>query len=39
LLEPLTVEQVRELLGLLRRYRDIAIAHFMLLCGLRLLLR
>jgi integrase/recombinase XerC len=35
LVEPLTVEQVRELLALLRRYRDVAIAHFMLLCGLR----
>ena len=35
LVEPLTVEQVRELLSLMRRYRDLAIAHFMLLCGLR----
>ncbi len=34
-IEPLTVEQVRALLGQLRRYRDIAIAHVMLLCGLR----
>jgi integrase/recombinase XerC len=35
LVEPLSIEQVRELLALLRRYRDLAIAHFMLLCGLR----
>lgn len=35
LVEPLTVEQVNELLGCLRRYRDLAIAYLMLLCGLR----
>lgn len=33
--EPLTVEQVRELVTSLRRYRDLCIAHLMLLCGLR----
>jgi len=33
--EPLTVEQVRALLGSLRRYRDLCIAYTMLLCGLR----
>jgi integrase/recombinase XerC len=37
LVEPLTIEQVRTLLANLRRYRDIAIAHLMLLCGLRCL--
>jgi site-specific recombinase XerD len=35
LVEPLTADQVRELLGSLRRYRDLCIAHLMLLCGLR----
>lgn len=35
LVEPLTVEQVNELLGCLCRYRDLAIAYLMLLCGLR----
>jgi integrase/recombinase XerC len=35
IVEPLTIEQVRNLLGQFRRYRDIAIAHVMLLCGLR----
>jgi integrase/recombinase XerC len=33
--EPLSIEQVRELIGSLRRYRDLAIAYLMLLCGLR----
>lgn len=33
--EPLTVEQVRRFLNSLRRYRDLAILHLMLLCGLR----
>lgn len=35
LVEPLTEEQVCAFLGTLRRYRDIAIVHLMLLCGLR----
>ncbi|MBK7580086.1 MAG: tyrosine-type recombinase/integrase [Myxococcales bacterium] len=35
LVEPLTPEQVRAFLRSLTRYRDLAIAHFMLLCGLR----
>ena len=35
LIEPLTQEQVCAFLGSLRRYRDIAIVHLMLLCGLR----
>jgi site-specific recombinase XerD len=35
LVEPLTVAQVRELLQSLYRYRDLAIAYLMLLCGLR----
>lgn len=35
IIEPLTVEQVNELLSSLRRYRDLAIAYLMLLCGLR----
>jgi integrase/recombinase XerD len=35
LVEPLTAEQVRAFLRSLTRYRDLAIAHFMLLCGLR----
>lgn len=34
-LEPLTVDQVNELLQSLSRYRDLAIAFLMLLCGLR----
>ena len=33
--EPLSLEQVQELLSSLRRYRDLCIAHAMLLCGLR----
>jgi site-specific recombinase XerD len=33
--EPLSIEQVNELLRGLRRYRDIGIAYLMLLCGLR----
>jgi len=32
---PLSAEQVRQYLSNLRRYRDIAIVHLMLLCGLR----
>ncbi|MCX6125728.1 MAG: tyrosine-type recombinase/integrase [Proteobacteria bacterium] len=35
LVEPLNEEQVCAFLGTLRRYRDIAIVHLMLLCGLR----
>jgi len=35
LVEPLTPEQVRGFLRSLTRYRDLAIVHFMLLCGLR----
>jgi len=35
IVEPLTVEQVAALFGRLRRYRDLAIVHLMLLCGLR----
>jgi site-specific recombinase XerD len=35
LVEPLSPRQVRSFLRSLRRYRDICIAHFMLLCGLR----
>ena len=35
LVTPLSPEQVRQLLRGLRRYRDIAIVHLMLLCGLR----
>jgi site-specific recombinase XerD len=35
LVTPLTAEQIRELLRSLRRYRDFAIVHLMLLCGLR----
>ena len=35
LVAPLTAEQVREYLRGMRRYRDIAIVHLMLLCGLR----
>jgi site-specific recombinase XerD len=33
--EPLVVSEVRRFLGTLRRYRDLAIVHLMLLCGLR----
>jgi site-specific recombinase XerD len=33
--EPLTVEQVKTLLGTIKRYRDLCIVHLMLLCGLR----
>jgi len=33
--EPLTAEQARLLIGGFRKYRDIAIAYMMLLCGLR----
>jgi integrase/recombinase XerD len=35
LVEPLTPQQVRAFFRSLHRYRDLAIAHFMLLCGLR----
>jgi len=35
LISPLDAQQVREYLSNLRRYRDIAIVHLMLLCGLR----
>lgn len=35
LVEPLTVEQVRTFFARLKRYRDLAIVHLMLLCGLR----
>lgn len=35
LIEPLTVEQVRAFFAKLKRYRDLAIVHLMLLCGLR----
>lgn len=35
LVEPLTVEQVRAFFARLKRYRDLAIVHLMLLCGLR----
>jgi len=35
LVDPLTEQQVCEFLGTLHRYRDIAIVHLMLLCGLR----
>lgn len=35
LVEPLTSDQVRLFLRSLRRYRDLAIVHLMLLCGLR----
>jgi integrase/recombinase XerC len=34
-IEPLTPDEVRAFLRSLRRYRDIAIVHLMLLCGLR----
>lgn len=35
LIEPLSKEQVTAFLGTLKRYRDLAIVHLMLLCGLR----
>jgi site-specific recombinase XerD len=35
IVEPLTRDEVRAFLRSLRRYRDIAIVHLMLLCGLR----
>ena len=35
IVEPLVPRQVRSFLRSLRRYRDLAIAHLMLLCGLR----
>jgi len=35
LVEPLTVDQVRAFLARLKRYRDLAIVHLMLFCGLR----
>jgi len=35
LVEPLTAEQARLLIGSFTKYRDIAIAYLMLLCGLR----
>jgi len=35
LVDPLTPEQVRAFLRSMTRYRDLAIVHFMLLCGLR----
>lgn len=35
LVEPLTTEQVRLLIGSFTRYRDLAITYLMLLCGLR----
>jgi len=35
LIEPLGPDQVRSFLRTLRRYRDLAIVHLMLLCGLR----
>lgn len=35
LVEPLTPDQVRGFLGRLTRYRDLAIVHLMLFCGLR----
>jgi integrase/recombinase XerC len=35
LVEPLTAEQARLLIGSFTRYRDISIAYLMLLCGLR----
>lgn len=35
LVEPLTSQEVRAFLRRLRRYRDLAIVHLMLLCGLR----
>lgn len=35
LVEPLTAEQVRAFFARLKRYRDLAIVHLMLFCGLR----
>jgi len=35
LVEPLTIDQVRDLLGSMRRYRDLCLTYVMLLCGLR----
>lgn len=35
IVEPLTADQVREFMRTLRRYRDLAIVHLLLLCGLR----
>jgi integrase/recombinase XerC len=35
LVEPLTIDQVRNLLSSMRRYRDLCLAYSMLLCGLR----
>jgi integrase len=35
LVEPLEVEQIKTVLGTLKRYRDMAVIYFMLLCGLR----
>ena len=35
LVEPLQVEQIKTLLGTVKRYRDLAILYLMLLCGLR----
>ncbi|HEX3764370.1 MAG TPA: tyrosine-type recombinase/integrase [Kofleriaceae bacterium] len=35
IVEPLTATEVRHFLRTLRRYRDLAIVHLMLLCGLR----
>lgn len=35
LVEPLTVDEVRRFIASLKRYRDLAIVHLMLLCGLR----
>jgi site-specific recombinase XerD len=35
LVEPLQVEQIKTLLGTVKRYRDLAIVYLMLLCGLR----
>jgi site-specific recombinase XerD len=35
IVEPLTIDQVRQLLSSLRRYRDLCVAYAMLLCGLR----
>jgi site-specific recombinase XerD len=35
LIEPLTPDEVRMFLGRLRRYRDLALVHLLLLCGLR----
>lgn len=35
LVEPLTIDQVRDLLGSMSRYRDLCLTYGMLLCGLR----